>query len=152
MTKPKSESLKADVVTLYAEAPKNAKAGSELFQGVAVEKPPVPVFIKQDKPALAHWRYITKELEKVGLISRLDQGALGSLCMYYSLMVDACEKLAVQGQIQDTPNGYKALSAAQIAYDRASNNYTKLALQFGLTVRSRKTMNVENPNQGDLGF
>lgn len=152
MNTPTSEKLKAEVVPLHAVAPSAGAQGSDLFQGVAVEKPPVPAFIKEDKVALTHWRYITKELEKVGLISRLDQGGLGSLCKYYSMMCDAAGSMLIDGQIQDTPNGYKALSAAQIAFDRASNNYIKLALQFGLTVRSRKTMNVTNPGQGALEF
>lgn len=146
----------ASIVTLRPPGSKteNGAADSKntgaLFQGVKCEVPPLPTWLKKFNHAKRHWQYLTVELEKLGVLTRLDQGTLANLCMYYQQMVDASITLKEQGLLQKTPNGYQALSAAQIAYDRASGAYNKLSMQFGLTVRARKQMDLTNPNQGAL--
>ena len=128
-----------------------------LFQGVACEIPPCPKWLNAD--AKAHWRFVTKELMKAGTIARLDLGALAILCVAFAGMRSAQEQMAkiaddeemlCGGEFQKTPNDYVQLSAYAVSYDRHSSKYEKLAKQFGLTVRARENIKVQDPNQGGL--
>lgn len=126
------------------------RSETNLFQGIACEKPACPKWLKGS--ARAHFHFIANELEAAGLIAKIDQGALAILCISYARMKAAEEMVALHGEFQETPNGYVQLSPYAVAWERHSSKYEKLAVKFGITVRARQSIKVENPNQGVLEF
>lgn len=143
---------KLNVVPLDAKAAKKKEqqesSEAQLYQGIPCEKPPRPRWLS--KGALEHWDFITDELEKHGLITKLDQGSLVNLCISYAQMREAEAHIQAEGFVQETPNGYEQLSPWSVVYERASARYTKIAMQFGLTVRARAQIKQNNPNQAEL--
>ncbi|WP_299947949.1 phage terminase small subunit P27 family [uncultured Microbulbifer sp.] len=141
-----------NVVSLRPAEEKREKAQGEeatLFQGIACEAPPCPAWLSKD--AKKHYRFICTELKKAGLIAKIDQGALAILCTSYARMKEAEEMLQERGsEYQETPNGYSQLAPEAIQWERHSNKYEKLAKQFGITIRARQNVRVENPNQAEL--
>lgn len=125
-----------------------SEADGNLFQGLAIEKPPCPKWLS--KSARHHWNYITKELENAGLISKLDQGALAILCTSYARMKEAEEQVAEHGEFQTFANGVVQLSPYATSFKRHAAMYFKVAGHYGLTLKARQTIKVENPNQGEL--
>jgi P27 family predicted phage terminase small subunit len=121
-----------------------------LFQGIVCEKPPCPKWLKGS--ARAHFYFIVGELERAGLVAKIDQGALAILAVSYARMKEAEEQLALEGEFQTTPNGYVQLSPYAVAWERHSSKYEKLCVKFGITVRARQSIKVDNPNQGALEF
>ncbi len=120
-----------------------------LFQGVKVERPTCPAWLS--KEAKKHYRFIVDQLEESGLIAKIDMGVLAILATSYAGMKEAEEKIQEEGsELQETPNGYMQLSAASISFDRHASRYEKLAKQFGITVRARQSIKIENPDQGSL--
>lgn len=119
-----------------------------MFQGIACEAPPCPQWLS--KSARTHYRFIVGELKAAGLIAKIDQGMLAILCTSYARMKEAEEEIQANGEYQKTPNGYMQLSTAAVLWDRHSSKYEKVAKQFGITVRARQTIKVDNPNQHQL--
>lgn len=119
-----------------------------IFQGLSKEVPPCPKWLSKD--ARAHYRFIVNELKVAGLIAKIDQGALSILCTSYAGMKQAEEELQQHGEFQETPNGYMQLSPYAVSWERHSSKYEKLAKQFGITIRGRQSIKIENPDQGSL--
>jgi len=119
-----------------------------LFQGVPVEAPPCPAWLSDE--AKKHWKYLVKHLKDYGLISKLDQGTLANLCTYYARSKEAETQLQINGEFQNTPNGYVQISPYSVAFARYSKLYNTLGRQFGLTPVARKGVTIENPTQGSL--
>ena len=143
-----SNDPRANVIPLKPPAVPGTSAGSALFQGIPVEKPPRPDWIGE--AALDHWDYITDELMRTGQISRLDKASLEILCISYARMREAEEAVARDGEFQTFGTGATQLSPQAVAFQRHASRYQKLAKEFGLTVRARKQMDLRDPNQGDL--
>lgn len=130
-------------------ADKKQNQQGNIFQGIACEVPACPSWLSPE--ARKHYRFICGELKKAGLIAKIDQGALSILCTSYARMMEA-EKLLQQdgSEVQTTINGYQQLSAASILWAQHAARYEKMAKQFGITVRARQNLKVDNPDQGQL--
>lgn len=143
MSKAKIIQLKSAGATQAGDA-----KGGNLFQGVAIESPDCPDWLCDS--AREYWGFITAELEQAGLVSKLDQGALSALCTTYARMREAELAVAEHGEYQTFANGVVQLSPYAAAFNRHTVMYLKLAREYGLTLRSRQNIKVDNPNQGEL--
>jgi P27 family predicted phage terminase small subunit len=120
-----------------------------LFQGVKIERPVCPAWLSKD--AKKHYKFIVDELQESGLIAKIDMGVLAILATSYAGMKEAEEQIQSEGsELQETPNGYLQLSAAAVSFDRHASRYEKLAKQFGITVRARQSIKIDNPNQSKM--
>lgn len=129
-----------------APPPKDESRGT--FQGIEVAVPTCPNHVKGE--AKKHWLYMVKVLKENFLISKLDQGTLANLCLYYAKAKEAQELIAANpdGEYQTTPNGYLQLSPESVNFKTYSQLYNKLADKFAMTPLVRQKVKVENPNQG----
>ncbi|MBX2809495.1 MAG: phage terminase small subunit P27 family [Cellvibrionaceae bacterium] len=120
-----------------------------LFQGVKVERPECPDWLSDD--AKEHFSFVVGLLDESGLIAKIDMGMLTILASSFAGMKKAEEQMRLDGgEYQETPNGYMQLSPAAVSYDRHAARYEKVAKQFGITVRARQSIKIDNPNQGEL--
>lgn len=127
----------------------SANSDSQLFQGLSNKAPVCPQYLSSE--AKKHFKFLVKELSQAGLVARIDQGALEILAISYARMKEAEIQLQTEGtEFQKTPNQYVQLSPYSVAYERHSSRYEKLCKQFGVTVRARQQIKVDNPNQGSL--
>lgn len=95
---------------------------------------------------------MVKVLQDSGMITRLDQGTLAHLCLYYAKAKEAEQRIQQDpdGEFQKTPNGYLQLSPASVVFQRYSSMYNKLADKFLMNPSVRQRVKMENPAQGGL--
>jgi P27 family predicted phage terminase small subunit len=108
--------------------------------------------------AKLEWDRITPELEKYGLVSKLDRGSLIQLCQEWAKYCWAEQKiieknkadpLGEAGMISTSPSGYR-MPSAEVQQSRSSLEiYGKLCAQFGLTPSGR-TRVTPSDNQAFL--
>lgn len=139
---------RANVVPLKPPGGDSAPPNSNIFQGIACEKPPRPDWI--GGLALDHWDFITDELMKTGQLAQLDAAVLEILCVSYARMREAEEKIAAEGEFQQFKTGVSQLSPWAIAFQRHASRYQKIAKEYGLTIRARKQIEMRDPTQGEL--
>lgn len=91
------------------------------------------------------WKRITEELDKYGMISEVDRGALAMLCTLWGRYVAAeemIEKAAQQspgsaGLFVKSPNNFPIQSPWLAVSNRAIEQYKGLCAEFGLTPAAR---------------
>lgn len=124
--------------------------------------------------AKKEWKRISFELEKYGLISKLDRAALSLYCQAWARLVWAEEmlaramKLAEQGRIAaevkgeewkggdgfmiPTPNGNFSYSPYWVAARQAADQVDKFQASFGLSPSSRSRVSPSDNRQSPLPF
>ncbi|SDF69521.1 phage terminase, small subunit, putative, P27 family [Onishia taeanensis] len=149
------KALPANVHALRGNPSK--KASHELTGGhgdqpqVAAEIPPCPAFLTKD--AKGEWKRIAKDLQTLGLISKLDRGELAVYCQAWADWKVAREKIAAledSGFVETTPSGYKQMSAWMQLANRAEERMRKAGNSFGLNPSARASLGAGTVTQGEL--
>lgn len=120
-------------------------------QQLPAEIPPCPAFLHKD--AKAEWKRITKDLQTLGLISKLDRGELAVYCQAWSDWKRAREKIAEMedaGFVEMTPSGYKQMSVWMQIANRAEERMRKAGGSFGLNPSARSSLGAGTVQQGEL--
>lgn len=116
-----------------------------------VEAPPCPAFLTKD--AKAEWRRIVKDLEILGLITKVDRAELAVYCQAWGDWKVAREKITEmedRGMVEVTPSGYKQMSAWMQLANRAEERMRKAGDSFGLNPSARAKLGTGHVNQGEL--
>ena len=135
-----------------------------------VEVPNCPAHLLPE--ARKEWKRITPELERYGLISKLDRAALALYCQAYARWVwaelqlqqaaaDAATRRAeaeAKGQIWaggdgytvPTPNGHMTYSPHWVIANKAMEQVNKYLADFGLSPTNRGRAAISNLRQGLL--
>lgn len=148
---PKPQS--AQVHYLTGGADKRDHSG-QLDAHVACEVPACPSWLSKDAKKV--WKYITKELERYGMISKLDRHTLATYCSAVAMFEQTerkIQELEVEGKTaltSKTPQGYEQVSALWVIRNKAFDQIKVIAEQFGLTPSARARVKVKDPNQGEL--
>jgi P27 family predicted phage terminase small subunit len=87
--------------------------------------------------AMEEWKRIAPQLEKLGLISRIDRTALAAYCQTYGRWVDAEEKLLNTGLIMKTKDGNIIQNVLLGIANRALLLMHRYMVEFGMTPSSR---------------
>lgn len=140
--------MPANVHLLHGNASK--KPLSQLLDGVhpEVEIPKCPPHLQAE--ARKEWKRISVELEKLGLVSRLDRAALAAYCTAWAEAVHCEKKIDAMnaadpngeaGLVSYTPSGYVQMSVWVQIRNRAYDRMMKFAAEFGMSpsARSRVT-------------
>lgn len=104
-----------------------------------------------------YWIDIMDEYKKIGLITKVDVGALHSLCYWYGLMNEAADIVSAKGlevQVEKhTQRGDIVMvteTNPMIAVaDKAFKNYKSMCVEFGLTPASRTRISAPTQNPED---
>lgn len=115
---------------------------SEPQPNICVPTPPTHV----RGEALKEWKRIAPELEKLGLISKIDRAALAAYCVAYARWCEA-EKELKKGLIVVSPNGYPIPSPYVSIANRALKQIREFATEFGMTPSSRSRVQA-SPDRG----
>ena len=99
--------------------------------------------------ARAEWKRIVPELERLGLLTRLDRAALSLYCVAYGRWAEAEKQAAVLGMVVKT----KAGSLIQNPYlgiaNRAAKQMHELLVEFGMSPSSRTRVSATKPTDAD---
>lgn len=106
--------------------------------------------------AKRHWKALTVELYRYGLVSQLDRGMLAQLCQEWARWHWAEERIrqankedptGEAGLIEKTPSGYRMQSVYLQISVKAQERYEKIGAAFGLSpsARSRVTTSDNYP-------
>ena len=92
--------------------------------------------------AKKEWRRMTKTLEKIGVLTKVDAAAFAGYCQAYARWKEAEEFLTKHGTIFKTPSGY----IQQVPQVSIAQTYLKImkdfCSEFGLTPSSRTRIRV----------
>lgn len=117
-----------------------------------VELPGLPAWVQGE--ARAEYRRLGKELERYGLVSKIDRGVLVMLATEWGRYVWAEKRIAEvnaldpegeRGLIDRTPNDYRVVSVYEQIRRQSQTMYLKLASEFGLTPASRTRVKPGSP-------
>lgn len=106
---------------------------------LAIPKPPDHL----DELALAEWERLTPELHRLGLVSRIDRGALACYCNAWSRWVRAEEHIREHGEIVQAPSGAPIQNPWLSIANRAFDQLKTLAADFGMSPASRVGLKVD---------
>ncbi len=101
-----------------------------------------------DREAKAEWRRVVPELDRLGLLARLDRGALVSMCAAWSVMVTAIQEATVlPGSEYRTREGRSILKSMH----ESIATYHRFCGEFGLTPSARSRVRVPESKRKDAG-
>ena len=131
-----------------------AKPRAESEMPAPLGQPPMPRWI--DRKAQTLYRTLTRELDRSGVLSTIDQGALGRYCELFSLWRDAALDVRQRGQIFEVPVIDR--TGEIVGYNRVPNpsvkqlqNYSaellRLENNFGLTPSARVGLALHKPEK-----
>lgn len=148
------------------------KTTADLIDGLQpeVEIPGCPKHLMPE--AKKEWRRITPELERYGLISKLDRSALSLYCQAWARMVWAEEQLTRamalaaekaaeaaakgeewtggDGMTVPTPNGHMTYSPHWVIANKAAQQVREFLAAFGLSPETRGKVSTSNVRQREL--
>lgn len=93
----------------------------------------------------ALWKKLVPELERLGLLTSVDDGALHGLCLNYARAIQAAGLVRKQGPVIVTDKGF-VLPHPAVAMERnAWKAYKEFCSLFGLDPSSRTRLHVDVP-------
>ena len=104
-----------------------------------------------------YWLDIMEEYQRLGIITRVDVGALHSVCYWFGLMNEAADIVSAKGlevEVEKvTPKGesYTVTETNPMiaVADKAFKNYIVMCREFGLTPASRTRISAPDQKEGD---
>lgn len=131
--------------------PLDLESGPQFEVGAPVR----PDFL--DEGACAEWDRIVPELERAGLLTKVDGAQLALYCQAYSrwrkaeLKLQAAERSedCGSGMIVRTPNGFESLSYWLVISNKAQEQLHRYLAEFGLSPSARAKVRA-HAAQGDL--
>jgi P27 family predicted phage terminase small subunit len=97
-----------------------------------------------DPEAKREWGRIVPELERLGLLTLVDRGALAAYCQAWGRAVQA-EKVLAGGLTFTTPNGYVQQRPEVAIAQKSWQLVRAFAAEFGLTPSARSRLSVQKP-------
>ena len=101
-----------------------------------------------DGEARKEWRRMGGELARMGVVTVVDRAALAAYCVAWARWVEAEGQVTKLGTIVKTANGNLIQNPYLAVANRALEQMTKLAGEFGMTPSSRSRVQVAEPDAG----
>lgn len=92
--------------------------------------------------ARREWRRISKELDGLGLLTKVDRAALSLYCDAWGRWVEALEALKTYGVVMKSPNGYPTQSPYLSIANKAAEQIRLLLGEFGLSPSARSRVHA----------
>jgi P27 family predicted phage terminase small subunit len=87
--------------------------------------------------ARLEWRRVGRELERLGLVSRLDRAALAAYCEAWAQWLEAIAAVQKTGAVVKAPSGYPILNPHLAVANQAYARMKAMLVEFGMTPSSR---------------
>ena len=99
--------------------------------------------------AKAEWRRLSKELHRMGLLSRIDRSALAAYCQLYADWHQAERVIQKLGPTFETPNGYVQQRPEVAMKNKALSLLAKFGSLFGLSPADRVGLEIKKGSTED---
>lgn len=99
--------------------------------------------------ARKEWHRIVKDLQPLGLLTRIDRAALAGYCDAYGRWAQASEGLAKTGMLVKAPSGYPILNPLLSIINAALAQMKAFLTEFGMTPSSRSRISANNAQETD---
>lgn len=93
--------------------------------------------------AKAEWKRLARDLNRIGLLTRVDRAALAVYCQSWGRWVEAERKLRETPPLLKTPAGYVQISPWLTIANREREVMARYMAELGLTPSSRSRLSVE---------
>lgn len=100
--------------------------------------------------ARAVWARVAPELERLGLLNVLTGETLAGYCDAYARWVQATAEIAKTGEVVKAPSGYPVQNPWRAIANKAHEQWTKLAAEFGMTPSAMTRMGVTPATKEDV--
>ena len=127
--------------------PPKAGAGKPIKPAPTAPNPPTWL----DREAKAEWRRVVPELDKLGILARLDRATLATYCDAWSRWVQARHVLAESGLIVENPERGPVKNPMWQIYRDAAATLQALAKELGTTPAVRLRMTLPDKDGDDDG-
>lgn len=107
--------------------------------------PDCPAYLDDD--AKNEWARMTKELEAVGILTKIDKAVFATYCVYFSMWKNATEQIQKNGMVYKAPNGMPMFSPYYTVANKANQLMMKALIELGMTPSSRSRLKVEKPKE-----
>lgn len=132
---------------------KNLQGGKKTSHrdGNALE--PVPVSLPPDCPAhlddeaRLEWMRMSKELEALGILTKIDKAIFASYCQSWSMWISAAKQIQDNGIVFKAPSGYPLLSPYFSIMNKAEDKMRRALIELGMSPSARSRLKVEKPKQ-----
>lgn len=114
------------------------------------ERPTCPRWLSPE--AKREWRRVAPELEKLGLLTRVDRAALAAYCQAYARWRQAEEVLQREGLTFATESGYLMPRPEVKVAEKAMQIIRAFCIEFGLTPSARARMTVPEAKREEDPF
>lgn len=102
--------------------------------------PPCPKHVQGE--ARREWRRMGKQLNELGLLTKIDRAALAAYCQSWARWVEAEEKIRASGIVVNAPSGYPILNPYLSVINTAIAQMKAFLTEFGMTPASRSRIHV----------
>ena len=106
-------------------------------------KPTCPAHLSAT--AKAEWKRLAKDLNAIGLLTRVDRTAFAAYCQAYGRWVEAEKKLAETPVLLKTPAGYVQVSPWMTIANKQLELMAKFMAELGLTPSARSRLAIQVP-------
>lgn len=100
------------------------------------------------KEAAAHWPVVARQLEQARVLSQLDGAALGLYCEAFARWRNASDLVAIHGMVTNAGTGRLIQSPYLTIAIQASEQMTKMLVEFGMTPSSRTRVKTTSKDAG----
>lgn len=108
--------------------------------------PPCPSWLMDE--AKAEWDRVAPELERLGLLTRVDGAALAAYCQAYARWVEAEKDISLHGTTSVSLHGMEVARPAVAMAQKSAQMVKAFAAEFGLTPSSRGRMALPPQDPG----
>jgi P27 family predicted phage terminase small subunit len=102
------------------------------------------------REAMAKWKEMAQALYELGLLTKIDGGALALYCQAYGRWVQAEKKVTKHGMIGYTAHGTETKSVYERVAQERGEALRKMSIEFGLTPSSRSRVSAAEMEQMSL--
>lgn len=99
--------------------------------------------------AKREWTRITKELEPLEMLARVDRAALAAYCQCWGLYVEAVRDIQENGTTFTTETGYEGPRPSVGVMVKMLEKMSAYAAKFGLSPSDRARLSIPEPKQED---
>ena len=112
----------------------------------------IPTFPKAlQGEARREWYRVSRELHMLGLLTKVDRGALVAYCLAWARLLAAEEALAAEGPVVDGRQEGKVKNPWVTIQVQAADMIRKFSVEFGLTPASRCRLKVPETKRKSIG-
>lgn len=95
--------------------------------------------------AKAEWKRLARDLNRIGLLTMVDRGALAAYCQSWGRWVEAERKLKETPPLLKTPAGYIQMSPWLTIANKERELMARYMVELGLTPSSRSRLAIKIP-------